>query len=127
MDPFPRLAGQRLQRLHEESQVAIDSIHFLRRLMYLKQRIFGFVIMLISIGMIYWGWHELRTEGEYSLRMAAFSPLIGVGGVFLMLFPTMGGKQGTTKGKLIVMLVLAVGVIAGLLNWFLMDPGFFGF
>jgi hypothetical protein len=95
--------------------------------MYLKQRIFGFVIMLISIGMIYWGWHELRTEGEYSLRMAAFSPLIGVGGVFLMLFPTMGGKQGTTKGKLIVMLVLAVGVIAGLLNWFLMDPGFFGF
>jgi hypothetical protein len=28
--------------------------------------------------------------------------------------------------KIIVLLVFGVGLAAGLLNWFLMDPGFFG-
>lgn len=95
--------------------------------MYIKQRLFGLVLLLGGIGMIYWGWHELRTEGEYSLKMAAFSPLISVGGIFLMIFPTLSGKPESTKDKLIVMAVFVVGVIAGLINWYLMDPGFFGF
>jgi hypothetical protein len=50
-----------------------------------------------------------------------------VGGIFLMLFPGMGGKPNTTKEKIIVMVVFAIGIVAGLVNWFLMDPGFFGF
>lgn len=95
--------------------------------MYIKQRIFGLVLFLGGIVMIYLGWRELWTEGEYSLKMAAFAPLISVGGLFLMLFPTMSGKPESTKDKVIVMLVFAVGIVAGLINWFLMDPGFFGF
>ncbi len=95
--------------------------------MYIKQRLFGLVLLLGSIGMIYWGWRELWNEGVYSLKMAAFSPLIGVGGIFLIFFPTMGGKPNTTKEKVLVMVVFVVGIIAGLINWFLMDPGFFGF
>jgi hypothetical protein len=39
----------------------------------------------------------------------------------------MGGKPDTTKQKLIVFAVFAIGLVAGLINWFLMDPGFFGF
>jgi len=59
--------------------------------------------------------------------MATFAPLGVVGGIFLLLFPTMGGKPNSTKQKVIVFAVFAIGIVAGLINWFLMDPGFFGF
>lgn len=95
--------------------------------MYIQQRLFGLVLLLGSIGLIYWGWRELWNEGVYSLKLAAFSPLIGVGGIFLLFFPTMGGKPNTTKEKVLLMFVFVVGILAGLVNWFLMDPGFFGF
>ena len=77
--------------------------------------------------MIYYGWYQLRTEGVYYLKMATFAPLGVVGGIFLLLFPGMGGKPNTTKEKVIVFAVFAIGLLAGLVNWFLMDPGFFGF
>ena len=95
--------------------------------MYIKQRLFAVVLILASIGMIYYGWSRLWGEGVYSLKMAAFSPLVGVGGLFLMFFPTMWGPPTNTKERVILLAVFAVGVIAGLINWFLMDPGFFGF
>ena len=95
--------------------------------MYIKQRLFAVVLILLSIAMIYYGWYTLRTEGEYSLRMAAFSPLVGIGGIFLLFFPSMFGKPDTTKEKIIVFAVFAIGLIAGLINWYLMDPGYFGF
>ena len=95
--------------------------------MYIKQRIFAVLLILGSIAMIYYGWYRLWNEGDYSLRMAAFAPLIGVGGIFLLFFPSMFGKPNTTKEKVIVFAVFAVGIVAGLINWYLMDPGFFGF
>ena len=96
-------------------------------MLYIKQRLLAVLLILGSIGMIYYGWYSLRTEGVYYLKMAAFSPLLGVGGFFLLLFPSMGGKPNTTKERVIVFAVFAVGIVAGLINWFLMDPGFFGF
>ena len=94
---------------------------------YLKQRILAVVLILGSIAMIYYGWYSLRTEGVYYLKMATFAPLLGVGGIFLLFFPSMGGKPNTTKDRVTVFVVFAVGIIAGLINWFLMDPGFFGY
>ena len=94
---------------------------------YIKQRLLAVIFILGSIAMIYYGWYSLRTEGVYYLKMAAFSPLLGVGGIFLLFFPSMGGKPNTTKDRVIVLVVFAIGIIAGLINWFLMDPGFFGF
>jgi hypothetical protein len=44
----------------------------------------------------------------------------------LLLFPSLGGKPNTRKEKVIVLLVFLVGLAAGLVNWYLMDPGFFG-
>ena len=93
----------------------------------LKTRLFGLVLVIIFAGMIYYGWYQLREEGVYYIKMAAFSPLGVVGGLFLMAFPGMGGKPDTAKQKIIVLVVFAIGILAGLLNWFLMDPGFFGF
>ena len=93
---------------------------------HLKQRLLALVLILFSGAMIYYGWYRLREEGVYSLKMAAFAPLGVVGGLFLLFFPSLGGKPTTTRDKIIVFVVFAVGLVAGLFNWFLMDPGFFG-
>ena len=94
---------------------------------YLKQRLIALLLILFSGAMVYYGWYRLHEEGVYSLKMAAFAPLGVVGGLFLLLFPSLGGKPTTTKQKVAVFVVFAVGLVAGLVNWFLMDPGFFGF
>ena len=93
----------------------------------LKARLFAVLLIVACVGMIYYGWYELRTEGVYHLKMATFAPVGVVGGFFLLLFPQLGGKPNTTKEKVIVLLVFVIGLMAGLVNWVLMDPGFFGF
>ena len=93
---------------------------------HLKQRIIAVLLILFSGAMVYYGWYRLWEEGVYSLKMAAFAPLGVVGGFFLLFFPSLGGKPTTTKERVVVFLVFAVGLAAGLINWFLMDPGFFG-
>jgi len=95
--------------------------------MHIKARLFAILLIVGCAAMIYYGWYRLREEGVYSLKMAAFAPLGVVGGIFLLLFPTMAGKPETTKAKVIVFAVFAIGLVAGLINWFLMDPGFFGY
>jgi hypothetical protein len=91
-----------------------------------KVRLLALVIILVSAFLIYQNWHELMSEGRYSMKLAAFAPVGVVGGLFLMLFPGKVGKPETTKDKIIALLVFAVGLLAGLYNWYLMDPGFFG-
>lgn len=60
------------------------------------------------------------------MKLAAFGPVVGIGGVFLLLFPAKGGKPTTAKEKIVVLVVFVIGLVAGLINWYLMDPGFFG-
>ena len=93
---------------------------------HLKARLLAVVIILIFVGMIYYNWHQLASEGRYSMKLAAFGPVGVVGGAFLLLFPAKAGRPETGKDKVIVLLVLVVGLVAGLYNWYLMDPGFFG-
>lgn len=93
---------------------------------HLKARLLGVVLILLFAGMIYYNWNQLLSEGRYSLRMAAFGPVGVVGGLFVLLFPGKGGKPETARDKIIALLVFGVGVVAGLFNWYLMDPGFFG-
>ncbi|HYW69669.1 MAG TPA: hypothetical protein VE961_01465 [Pyrinomonadaceae bacterium] len=92
----------------------------------LKARLFAVVLILAFAALTYLGWHELLTTGRYSLKMAAFAPVGIVGGLFLLVFPSKIGKPQTTGDKVIVMVVFAIGLLAGLVNWYLMDPGFFG-
>jgi len=93
---------------------------------YFKARIFALVLILVSIGLVYYNWHQLLQEGSYSLKLAAFGPVGVIGGLFLLLFPSMGGKPNTTREKIIALMVFGIGILAGLVNWYLMDPGFFG-
>ena len=94
--------------------------------MYIKARLFSVVIVLISAFMIYTNWQQLQTEGKYSQKIAAMAPVGIVAGLFLLLFPRYFGKPNSTSEKVIVMIVFVIGLAVGLLNWFLMDPGFFG-
>ena len=93
--------------------------------MYLKARFFALILILVFAGLTFLTWHELLTTGRYPLKMAAFAPVGIVGGLFLLAFPTKAGKPQTTSDKIIVLIVFALGLLAGLLNWYLMDPGFF--
>ena len=93
---------------------------------HLKARPLGAGLILLFAGLTYYNWHQLHSEGRYSLKMAAFGPLGLVGGLFVLLFPDKGGKPETTRDKVIALVVFGVGAAVGLLNWYLMDPGFFG-
>lgn len=92
----------------------------------LKARLFALAIIVVSAGLTYYNWHQLTSEGSYSLKLATFGPVGVVGGIFMLLFPDKIGKPETTKDKVIVLSVLGVGLVAGLVNWYLMDPGYFG-
>ncbi len=93
---------------------------------YLKARLFALLLILVGCGLTYYNWQQLWAEQEYSLKIAAFAPLCAVGGLFLLIFPSMAGKPNTAKEKVIVLVVFVIGLVAGLINWYLMDPGFFG-
>jgi hypothetical protein len=93
---------------------------------HLKSRLLALAIIAVSAGLIYVNWHQLHTEGKYSTKLAAFGPLGVVGGLFLLLFPGKGGKPETARDKVVALLVFGAGLAAGLYNWYLMDPGFFG-
>jgi hypothetical protein len=92
----------------------------------LQGRLLGILIILIFAGITYYNWHQLNADGVYSMKMATFGPVGVTGGLFVLLFPGKAGRPETTKDKVIVLLVFAIGLLAGLVNWYLMDPGFFG-
>lgn len=91
-----------------------------------KARLFSIVMIVVAIGLVYVNWQQLLHEHKYSMKLAAFAPVCGVGGLFLLLFPGLGGKPTTAREKLVVLPVFVVGLLAGLVNWYLMDPGYFG-
>ena len=93
---------------------------------HLKVRLLAIGLIVVCAGLIYYNWQQLQNEGSYSMKLAAFGPVGVVGGIFLLLFPGKGGKPETGKDKLLALLVLGAGLAAGLYNWYLMDPGFFG-
>lgn len=93
---------------------------------HLKARLFALALIVLSLGLIYFNWQQLLNEGRYYMKLAAFAPLVGVGGIYLLLFPSMGGKPNTTREKIVAMIVFAIGLAAGLFNWYMMDPAFFG-
>ena len=92
----------------------------------LKIRLFALLIILTSGGLVYYSWYQLRHEGRYSLKPVTFGPVGVIGGIFLLICPTKIGKPETTREKIVVMAVFGLGLAAGLVNWFLMDPGRFG-
>ncbi len=76
---------------------------------YFKARLLAVLLMLLSISLVYYNWHQLLQDRQYSVKLATFGPVVGIGGLFLMIFPSMAGKPTTAKEKIIVLGVLVVG------------------
>ena len=93
---------------------------------HLKSRLLAIVLIVLFAALTYINWQQLFSSGTYSTKLAAFGPVGLVGGLFLMFFPAKAGKPTTTGDKILVMIVFVVGLLAGLINWYLMDPNFFG-
>lgn len=93
---------------------------------YWKVRLFALVIILVSALLVYFNWQQMLLDTTYSIQTATFGPMCVVGGIFLLLFPTNVGKPETPMQKIFAVLMVIVGLAAGLINWYLMDPGFFG-
>jgi hypothetical protein len=93
---------------------------------HLKARLLAIVLIVLFSALTYINWQQLWSSGTYSTKLAAFGPVGLVGGLFLMVFPGKAGKPTTTSDKILLMVVFVVGLVAGLINWYLMDPGFFG-
>ncbi|HEY0322823.1 MAG TPA: hypothetical protein VGC66_17850 [Pyrinomonadaceae bacterium] len=96
-------------------------------MLQLKKRLFALMLIAVSAGLLYYEWYRVEQEGRYSMKAVTFAPLGIVGGLFLLLFPNKFGKPETALDKLIVFLVFIIGLAAGLVNWYLIDPGFFPF
>jgi len=92
----------------------------------MKSRLLGIIVLLIFVALVYYNWYDLNRSGSYSMKIATMGPVGIVGGLFLLAFPSKAGKPTTTKDKMIVLAVFVIGLLAGLVNWYLMDPGFFG-
>jgi Trk-type K+ transport system membrane component len=111
----------------QSTSLSLKSNPSKRRLaMHLKIRLFALILILVCAGLVYYNWHQLTVDHVYSFKLASFGPVGVVGGLFLLLFPTKAGKPETTGDKILVLVVLVIGLAAGLVNWYLMDPGFFG-
>ena len=85
----------------------------------------GASFMLACGYALYKGAH-VRTDifwEKYSERRKGVIDLVSY---LVLFFPTMIGNPNTTQEMVIVLLVFVVSIVAGLVNWFLMDPGFFG-
>jgi hypothetical protein len=96
-------------------------------MLHLKMRLFGIFLIALFAGLLYYQWYELKQEGRYSIKIAGMAPLGIIGGLFTLLFPTKAGKPESAGDKLIVLLVFILGMAAGFINLYLMDPGFFPF
>jgi hypothetical protein len=93
---------------------------------HLKIRLFAVALVVIGAGLVYVNWQDLLHVHKYSTKIAAFAPLCVVAGLFLIAFPGFAGKPNTMKEKLVGGTVFVAGLLAGLLNWYWMDPGMFG-
>jgi heme/copper-type cytochrome/quinol oxidase subunit 1 len=92
-----------------------------------KMRLLGVVIIAVFAGLLYYDWYMLLEERRYYMKLAVLAPLGIIGGFFVLLFPSKAGKPETGTDKLITFLVFLVGMAAGFVNLYLMDPGFFSF
>ena len=92
----------------------------------LKTRLFGVVILAVFSVLMFQNWTYASVGNPYSPKMAVFGPLGLVGGMFIVLFPSKAGVPKTTKDKIIIFSLFMISLGLGLLNWYLIDPSFFG-
>lgn len=89
-------------------------------------RLFGLLLTALSAYGVYYNWQMLTTEHRYLMKLAILAPAGVVAGLFVILFPHLSGKPETKREKAFALTVGGVAVAVGFVNWYLMDPAFFG-
>src|SRR2546430_10393838 len=77
---------------------------------HLKARLLAIILIVVFVGLTYYGWHQLTAEGRHSLKLAAFAPLGLVRRLFPLILPTQAGKPVTTGDQILVLIVFPVGL-----------------
>jgi len=90
----------------------------------LRARVTAVVFILAGAGAWWYVWHQLITEGSYSLRLSLVGPFGLFGGLMLLIRPDWGGpwRQDTpTAQKLGVGVMMAVILVSLGINEYLMS------
>jgi hypothetical protein len=92
-----------------------------------KLRLLAVIVIVVFTGLLYYNWRLLLDERRYYMKLAVLAPFCVIAGFFTLLFPGKAGKPETGAEKLLAFLVFIIGMAAGFVNLYLMDPGFFSF
>ena len=93
---------------------------------YLQVRAVLLVLILAVVGLMYYEWQRVLVEHRYSFKIAGLGPIGIAMGLYGLISPTRLGKPTTAGEKISVLLVIATGAMAGMVNLYLIDPSLFG-
>jgi len=93
---------------------------------HLKARIFALLLISCLRGFDLLQLASTAAAGKLFIQVGRVRTIGVVGGFFLLMFPGRGGKPLPQKSGCWCCLVFVIGLIAGLINVYLMDPGMFG-
>jgi len=90
----------------------------------LRSRLTAIVLMLVGAGSWWFVWHQLVTEGSYSLRLSLLGPFGLFGGLFLLIRPQWSGpwRNDTPTAQKVGTVLLMAAILAALgINYYLMQ------
>ena len=90
----------------------------------LRSRLTAIVFILAGAGVWWYVWHQLLTEGGYSLRLSLAGPFGVFGGLFLLIRPEWSGpwRTDTPTTQKVGTIVMMTVILAALgINYYLMQ------
>lgn len=93
---------------------------------YVRIRMFLLGVILCLAGLVYYEWQRALETFHYSPKMAVLGPFAITIALYLLILPTRLGKPNSAGEMKSIIAVIALGVMAGLVNLYLIDPSMFG-
>ena len=88
-----------------------------------KGRLFGLLCLIVSAGLFAYNWADLLNHNQFSLRLAAATPMLMFMSLAVIVFPSLLGAHISKDKKQIaaLMTVLVIGCLLGGANFYMMD------
>jgi hypothetical protein len=89
----------------------------------MKGRFLGLLIFLISAGASFYNWKLLVDHGYFYIKLSAVAPFGVLGGLLMIFDPSLARPPGSldTKRKVIVWVTVALALVLGFINFYLMS------
>jgi hypothetical protein len=86
-------------------------------------RLFGLLMFVAFSGGVLYNWHLLINEGYYYLKLSGIAPFGVVGGLAIMISPSLAGPPSRMdkKSRAVVWILVLVSLALGGLNFYLMQ------